>query len=170
MKNRIVHILGLAVLMVISATSFSQEHETHDTHEDHSHGHNNHLALFVGNTSQETFESNAFTVGLDYMYFFPKSEHWGVSAFAEIIMAHHTEFLFGFPVVYKFNKGFWLRSGFGFELARDKENNVEHYALLRIGGGYDFHLKKLVLSPSIDFDGLRKHPAMVIGLNIGFGW
>lgn len=150
----------------VSIIAFAQ----HDTHHDESHGHNNHLALFVGNTSQHSFDENSFTVGLDYMYFFPKSEHWGISTFGEIIMAEHTEWLFGLPAVYKTNKGFWLRAGPGIELAKDHQNNVGYYFLARVGAGYDFHLQKIVLSPSLDFDGLRKHPAIVLGLNIGFGF
>lgn len=170
MKNASIRYIGVFVLLVLCTGAFAEEKNSHGSTDDHSHGHNNHLALFIGNTSTQSFETNSFTLGLDYMYFFPKSEHWGISAFAEIIMAHHTEFLFGFPVVYKFNKGFWLRSGFGFELARDDQNKIESYALVRLGGGYDFELKNIVLSPSLDFDGLRKHPAIVLGLNIGFGF
>ena len=167
MKSRVNYYGLLLILFFFSVSAFAQ----HDNHQDDSHSsHNNHLALFIGNTSQKSFETNSFTIGMDYMYFFPKSEHWGISAFGEIIMGDHTEWLFGLPVVYKFKKGFWMRSGPGIELAKDHENNVDYYALLRVGGGYDFHLKKIVLSPSLDFDGLRKHPALVFGLNIGFGF
>ncbi len=171
MKNRTIHYIGLVVLIMLLATaSFAQENDSHNTHGNDSHSHNNHLALFIGNTSQKSFDTNSFTLGLDYMYFFPKSEHWGISAFGEIIMGDHTEWLFGLPVVYKFNKGFWLRSGPGLELAKDNENKVEYHAILRVGGGYDFQLKRIILSPSIDLDGWRKHPALVLGLNIGFGF
>lgn len=165
------HTLQILFLLLFCSTLAkvaSTQHEDH--HNDVHHSHHNHLAVFIGNTFQIEHSSNAFTVGLDYMYFFPKSEHWGISAFGETIMADHTEWLLGIPAIYKFKKGFWLRGGPGIELAKDHHNDIEYYFLMRLGGGYDFHLKKLTLSPSIDFDGLRKHPALVFGLNVGFGF
>lgn len=133
------------------------------------HKHNNHLALLVGNTSQKKYSSNKLTFGMDYTYFFQNSEHWGISAFGEMILGQQTEWLLGLPVVYKLNN-FWLRSGPGIELAKDQGNKIDYYFLLRFGGGYDFHFKKFTLTPTIDFDGIRKHPALVIGFNIGYGF
>ena len=158
------------IFLFSTSISFAQHETEHSSHDHDSHAkHNNHLALFVGNTSQHDFEQNAFTIGLDYMYFFPKSEHWGISAFGEIIYAHHTELLFGTPLMYKINN-WWMRAGPGIELAKDEHNDIEYYFLGRIGTGYDFHLNKITLSPSVDFDGMRKHPAVILGLNIGFGF
>ena len=42
--------------------------------------------------------------------------------------------------------------------------------VLRIGGGYAFDLNTLSLVPSIDFDVARKHTALVIGLNVEYGF
>ena len=58
------------------------------------------------------------------------------------------------------------------ELVRDESHNLEIHRdpLVRLGAGYDFHLKRIVLSPSIDVDVVRKHAALVAGLNIGFGF
>lgn len=172
MRNRTVCHVSLIVLIVLGTTSFAQEHDLHDIHGNESHGHNNHLALFIGNTSQHSFETNSFTLGLDYMYFFPKSEHWGISVFGEIIMGEHTEWLFGLPVVYKFNNHFWLRSGFGIELVREEHDHktIITKPLFRLGAGYDIQLKKITLSPSLDIDIIRKHPALVAGINIGYGF
>lgn len=168
MKKRI-YLLALICFLLITSISRAQHHEHAENHDHNSHAHQHHLALFFGDTSRDSFDENSFTLGIDYMYFFPNS-HWGISVFGEMIYADHKEFLFGFPVVYKFDSGFWMRTGIGIEFAKDEENKVEQHPLGRIGCGYDFHVKKLVLSPSIDFDGIRKHPALVIGLNVGFGF
>ncbi len=106
------------------------------------------------------------------MYFFSKSKHWGISVFGEAIFAEHTEWLIGVPVVYRANDKVWLRAGIGMELVRNAAEELEIHKdpLVRVGGGYDFHMGKLTLSPSLDIDIVRKHAALVAGLNIGFGF
>lgn len=169
MKTKVVYLIALICLIFVATVSRAQHHDNSEKSHHESHAHQHHMALFFGNTSHDSFNENSFTLGLDYMYFFPNS-HWGISVFGELIFAEHNEFLFGFPVVYKFDSGFWMRTGIGIEFAKDEDNHVEHHPLGRIGCGYDFHINKLVLTPSIDFDGIRKHPALVFGLNVGFGF
>ena len=87
----------LSILLLYTTITFAQ----HDTHHDDSHDtHNNHLALFVGNTSQHEFEQNSCSIGADYTYFFPKSKHWGISVFGEYIKKEHPEWVFGVPEIF----------------------------------------------------------------------
>lgn len=160
----------IIIFVLHSGFLLAQHGEINDHSSEHSHAHNNHFAVFSGVTSQLDHKENSYTLGLDYMYFFPKYEHWGISAFGEAIFTKKINWVFGTPVVYKANKHVWLRFGPGFEILKDKDNHSHFEMLLRIGGGYDFHVGNITLSPSLDIDIVREHAALVVGLNIGFGF
>lgn len=168
------HLWKYTIVLIFLCASVNnaqaKDHADSSHADDGHHVHKNHVAMFVGNTSQKRYKLNTFTLGLDYMHFFKHSDHFGVSVCTELLFGENPGWLICTPLVYKMNDQAWLRSGFGLELITGHDDEVHKMPLFRIGGGYDFHVGSLTLSPSMDLDLVREHVAMVVGLNIGFGY
>lgn len=152
-------------LFFIPIQGIGQKHQL-----EHHAVHLNHIALFLGSTSLYEQGRDHMTVGIDYMRFLKSNSDWGLSGFAEVVFANDIQWLVGVPVVYKPIDNFWLRTGPGFELVKDNDQDVSAIFLWRIGLGYDFHIMDFSVSPSFDLDYIRYHPAMVWGVNIGKGF
>jgi len=136
----------------------------------------NELAVFAGGTAKTEKSGTYFGLGLDYIRKLPSSEDWGAGAFAEIIFTKHPEWVFGALVYFRFYDRFLVRTGPGIEIIKheetDPESNYTHIKsktefLYRVGIGYSYHTKKLILTPTIDLDLVRSETALVFGLNIG---
>jgi hypothetical protein len=180
------HFLILLCMWFAGARALAQHQEVESPqHQSHDHFHHNHLAVFGGGTTKlEGSEETHFTVGADYVRYFPPSGRWGISVFGEAIFAEHREWVFGVPVFFKLNKRLWLRAGPGMEILQAEEENhsgengegeesktkTESEFLFRIGAGYNFEVGALTIAPSLDFDTVRKEVSLVWGINIGKGF
>ena len=121
----------------------------------------NGVNVFLGSTARRG-DGGAFTVGVDYLH--TLSEHWGVGAFADVVMGHHIAAVVG-PA------GYWIPAdrlvfmagpGVEFETGETK-------ALVRVGGFYEFEVGKTFISPAVYVDFIQhKKTDLVLGLN--FGW
>ena len=83
------------------------------------------------------------------------------------------EYLFGLPVLYYMSSNWWLRAAPGIEIVTEEENeNTKSHVefLSRIGSGYEFHFGQFSLTPSVNYDFVRNHDALVFGLNLGLGF
>ena len=169
--------LFVLVLLTISITAQSTENiESHEENSKHII-HNNHIAIFLGGTSFFKEDENHFSVGLDYVYRPNVEKPWAFSVFGEAIFAEHTEYLIGFPIYYGFNNVWWFRAGPGIEIIQEEEHHggvvetkTEVEFLFRFGAGIPFHLGNYTITPSVDFDLVRNHDAIVWGINFGYGF
>lgn len=137
----------------------------------------NHVALFLGNTTFFQKSESHFSIGVDYVYRPNVETPWAFSLFGEAIFAEHTEYLIGLPVFYSFHNIWWIRAGPGIEIIQEEEHHATEVEtktkvefLFRFGMGYPFHFGSFTLTPSIDFDLVRNNDAIVLGLNIGYGF
>lgn len=167
-------LLSLVIVLIIGTkhSSYAQEH-TNQTHHDTKGHHYNHIAFFAGATTQYNKGDHYLSLGLDYMRFFKKNERWGISFFVEGVDGDHFQWVFGTPVVFKLLPYLWLRTGPGIELVKEKQNDkvvIDAEFILRFGIGYDIHLSKFTISPSVDIDYIRYHPSLVWGINFGYGF
>ncbi|MFN2448097.1 MAG: hypothetical protein ABR606_21245 [Vicinamibacterales bacterium] len=142
--------------------------------EDESHPH--HVAVLVGATTNLTADHTDPTVGIDYEY---KPQAWhgkaGLAAFAEVTFAEHTERILGGGVVFHPTGGLKLFTGGGIVIA-EHEDHVTHElttegrGLLRLGGGWDFHVGRFSLGPAVYLDIVKGHRALVYGVALGTGF
>ena len=148
----------------------SGEGESVDDHIMHSY--QNEIAGFIGATTQSTRPGTHFTLGADYVRLLSLGKPWGLSIYGEAIFAEHTEWVAGLTGSYKVTDKFWLRTGPGVEILQEAvegshdETEIKTEFLYRIGMGYSFHLTGLTIAPSLDFDFVRHHDAVVWGINI----
>ncbi len=170
MKNNYIKLILIFLLSAAFNLNAQNEWERYDC--DYNKHHFHHVALFSGSTSWLDNSEHYFTLAGEYMYSPRNWDRWSLSAITEIIFKEHYEFVIAFPAVYRANEHVWLRFGLGAEFVRDNTDKliVNKEPLIRIGGGYDFHWKFLTLSPTMDIDIVRNHPAAVIGLNIGYAF
>ena len=169
------------IMLIGSCFGFAYAQETDEplsnqspTEKDHLD--NNHIALFVGATSQVEQKGTHFSLGLDYLRVLSESRQWAAGGFAEVIFTKHPEWLFGALLFYQPAGTFWIRTGPGIEFLTHEETDPECNCvyttsqteiLYRIGVGYSFHTKDFVFAPSVDIDFVRSTTAIVWGLNIG---
>jgi hypothetical protein len=178
LKKNILFVLISSFMSTISV--FAQSEITDEVQsEEHSadaHLDKNHLAVFVGGTSQVEKKGTHFSLGLDYLRGLTESRQWAAGGFAEVIFTKHPEWLFGALLFYQPAGTFWIRTGPGIEFLTHEETDPEcncvyttsHTEILyRIGVGYSFHTKNLTFAPSVDIDFVRSTTAVVWGLNIG---
>ena len=172
------------LVLLLATPAFAQHSET-TTHE--SHFHRNHIAAFVGGTSQVEKKGTSFSLGIDYIRKLPPSGRWGISVFVEAIFADRTEWLFGIPVYFQFYKNMWVRTGPGIEILQEEvegeygdggsalasthpTTKSKAEFLYRFGVGYEFQVGGLTVAPSLDLDFVRSTTALVWGINIGKGF
>lgn len=171
-----------------------EEHSKSEVHQKHPL---NHIAVFNGVTTTVKESHNYYTLGFDYVRTFEQGGSLGLGVFGEIIFADHKEYVFGATVYFKLANNFWLRTGPGIEIVKEaKEIELEAYHgdghqatgisssvdphaeledktkfLYRVGLVYNFHFgTHWGIAPSIDFDMVEKHNALVYGINIGYAF
>ncbi|MCK4922553.1 MAG: hypothetical protein KAS71_15980 [Bacteroidales bacterium] len=167
---------------VFSNTVFSQHEEEHhavsdDHHEDsHSggHAHKNHMAVFTGATNNITHHSTGFTIGIDYEYRI--SNLIGLGLGGEYISIGSGEILGSIPIFIHPMNNMKIVTAPLVIFAEEHHDDEHHESTgkeasfaFRIGGGYDFHLGKVVFGPTVNFD-IGSSKALVFGLSIGFGF
>ena len=89
------------------------------------------------------------------------------------------KWLFGALIYYRLRDQFFIRTGPGIEILKHEEfdpscgcTHVKSQTefLYRIGLGYSYHRKNLIITPTIDLDFVRSASALVFGLNIGLAF
>jgi len=164
--------LPLVCLFLSNTCIYAQLQEEGSKQESQNHSSKHHIALFNGATTNFSHESTSYTIGLDYEYRISKL--LGIGLLGEVILADSEEFLTGVAVCAHPFKGTKLIAAplvvFSEEHhSEGHEIKKESSFAFRIGAGYDFHVGKLSLGPTVDFD-FGKTEALNYGLSIGFGF
>mgnify|MGYP006293087375 CR=1 FL=1 len=167
-------IVTLLFCFIWSYTSAQHAEDGHDG-EEHAHYHTHHIAVFNGLTSNFTHNNTAYSVGMDYEYRF--SRFIGAGLLTEYIATEEGEILGGLPLFLHLTKG--LKVTLAPLLVNKKEHHEDHdhhgeenrvtNFAFRLGAGYGFHVGKLSIAPSINFD-MGESSALVYGINIGLGF
>jgi len=143
-------------------------------------GGKNHIGIFYGQTSNTEFKHGENTIGLEYERNLPIVDNMiSVGALAEFVLADHTETILMGTVTFRppvFALKFF--GGAGVAIAKHETpdgkggihtENESHFAL-RLGTGYEFHLGRLSVSPSIAWDRINSHSTFVYGVAVGVGF
>ncbi len=175
--------MAILILLMSHCSLWSQENgasgEQVKGHSVETHHKLNELAVFAGATAKTEKLGTYLSLGLDYIRILSSSENWGAGAFAEIIFTKQPEWVFGALVYSRFYDQFLVRTGPGIEIIQHEETdpalNCTHVRskaefLYRVGIGYSYHTKKLILTPTADLDLVRSETALVFGLNIGIAF
>ena len=168
MKNIIYCLLLLSFLCQSNIHAQSETEKADIKHSNHSY--QNEIAVFIGGTSQSEKSETNFTLGADYLRLLSPHKPWIFGLYGEAIFAAHTEYVFGAIIAYKITPHFWIRSGPGIEILQEASHGQTKTTaefLYRVGMGYSFHMSNITISPSLDFDFVRHHDALVWGINIG---
>ncbi len=180
------------VFMSMSVLLNAQHNDHNDGHSQASghgddHAKKNHIAVFLGGTSNFDHHSTDFSVGLDYEY---RLNKWlGLGLMGEAVFAASTELIAGVPLFFHPAKGLKLVIApigvftevhiDSHEVPRSDEDHYKSETLqephkevhfgVRLGLGYDFHLGKLSVGPAINYD-VSNTSALVYGINVGLGF
>ena len=163
--------LLLAGPQLLSAQRVQEEDASHGAH-----FHPNHVAAFVGATSELRGSKKAhFTLGADYVRRFGSSGRFGVGGFAEVIFHDPTEWLFGASGYFFPTTSLWIQGGAGVEFYQaghggNEPAETKASFLLRFGAGYNIELPSLTLTPLVLLDLVRDTEALVWGVSIGKGF
>jgi len=170
-------IIIIALLLAVPQLLSAQQGQQHEEGASNStHFHPNHVAAFVGATSQLRGSNEThFTLGADYVRRFGVKGQWGVGGFGEVIFHDPTEWLFGaagyfFPVA-----SLWVQAGTGVEFYQaghggDEPAETKASFLLRFGAGYQFELPGFSVTPLALVDLVRDTEASVWGVSVGKGF
>ncbi len=157
---------GLGILVVLLAPSGAEAADDDEHGESHPH----HFALFLGaglETDREGEEEDkGLAVGLEYEY--RLSERWGIGGVFETLGGTTTrEVSVIMPVSLHPGGGWRLFAGPGYEFTEKKDK-----ALLRLGAGYEFHLKGgWSLAPEFIVDLVDGGGTIwIAGVAIGYGF
>jgi hypothetical protein len=186
-------IVGTA-LAAFAESSENGDHKVADDHHGESHHHANHVALFMGLTSNLDKEHTDFTLGADYEQRI--SDKWGAGLIGELVFAEHRENILGVQVFHHIDS-FKIFGGPGIALAKIAEHGEDEHAeddghgkanavveahaedaeeswhkefLFRLGAGYDFHYNKLSITPTVSADYIDRGIAVIYGVGVGFGF
>jgi hypothetical protein len=168
----------LLPMLLIVLTTYAQddghnEHATDDKHNESTH-HRNHIAIYDGAITNFKHDVTSYTLGLDYEY---NMEHIGVGIFGELIFAEETEILTGLLASYKMGN-LKLLTGPFVEFAKSHDAHAtshdekyHHKFGARVGLAYNFHVKKITISPGISTDYIEGGIwALTYGVGLGFGF
>jgi hypothetical protein len=156
--------IGLLVALatgLITATSGALAEEGHSL--PHSH-----LALFVG-AGQESHHGTSHSekaTGFEYEFRF--EEKWGIGAVLESVQVnHHTNTVLVVPFSFHPGGNWRLFAGAGYEFTKKKDK-----LLIRLGGGYEFHLNDhWTIAPEIVLDSVEGGAnSYLLGIAIGYGF
>jgi len=171
--------ITLFLFLVIGASAqHHDDHKDHNPHkkDDHAHHHKNHLAIFNGGTTNFDHETTGYSLGLDYEYRF--SDLLGTGLLFEYVFTGEGEAIIGVPLfIHPIGnlKGLIAPIGINAEKHGHDDGHGTHevekewHFGVRVGLGYDFHIGKLSIGPSVNAD-IANTTAIVYGLTIGFGF
>lgn len=143
-------------------------------------GGKNHLGVFYGKTSDTDFKHGENTIGLEYERNLPIVDNMiSLGALAEFILADHTNTILMGTVTFRPPMiALKFFAGAGIEMAKHEmpdghggfhTENESHFAV-RVGTGYELHLGKLSVSPTIALDRVNGHSTLVYGIAVGVGF
>lgn len=167
-------VVATALLVLCSVApppSFGQGHSDSHAVESHESRDLNAVGLFLGATTKfkdQAKDETSFTIAGEYEYIPARWNHtWGFAGVVELIFADELEALIIPLVYYHPTEDFFIRSGFGLEIAREEDAESKSvFAIWRIGVGYDIRIRNVILVPSLDVDGIRSNPAIAYGVVI----
>ena len=143
-------------------------------------GGKNHLGIFYGQTSNTSFKHAENTIGIEYERNLPLIDNMvSIGALAEFILADHTNtVLMGTVTLRPPLFGMKFFAGAGVEMAKHEtpdgqggtHTETESHFALRLGTGYEFHLGRLSVSPTIAWDRIDSHSYLVYGVAVGIGF
>ena len=109
----------------------------------------------------------------------------------EVVFSNHKEYLVGIPIFIHATDGFKfiIAPGYAFAetvidtsnhtnkiskkeitLSGSTESEIEKHFLLRLGVGYDFHIRSFSITPTLNFDIIQGKASMVYGIAFGLGF
>jgi hypothetical protein len=154
-RNMIGVVLGVSGLCMANEAA-----ESHGGNEAHA-AHHNHAALFGGVTIHD---SHVYpTMGLDYEYLF--SSCVGVVAVGELVLADHTEQIYGLGVAYHPIAPLKIAAIPAY-LTADGHSEF----LMRGNLEYGIHAGPVTVAPSVSVDYVAEEVLFVAGLAIGAGF
>ncbi len=175
---------------VVPQTGVGQEHQGEPvSHEEGEAGHHaNHMAVFVGATTEnvEDGTSSSFSLGLDYER---RLSTWiGLAIGGELVFeGDEREGLLGVLLNFHATRGLILGFGPGVEFAKERpeehegdasagsaeeSSESETEAVFRAGGLYEFEVgRRYTVAPTFYVDMISgKRPVYVWGLSVGLGF
>ena len=166
----------IIALLLVGPKLLSAQQSHEEGASNSAHFHPNHVAAFVGATSQLRGSNEThFTLGADYVRRFGSSGQFGVGGFAEVIFHDPTEWLFGAAGYLFPTRALWVQAAGGVEFYQDGHGGDEPAEtktsfLLRFGAGYNVELHSFTLTPLVLLDLVRDTEALVWGVSIAKGF
>lgn len=172
MNKLIFFITTLITFSTSGVYSQLDPHHEHDKehHDDHQK-HHNHLALFVGATTNFDHETTGFSIGVDYEYRL-KAMHnlLGIGFIGEYVSSGSGEIIAGIPLFIHAAEKLKFMVAPIIVSAEDLHTHENETSFgVRLGAGSNFHVGKISMGPVINLD-LGKTTALVYGVAIGFGF
>ncbi len=172
MNNKVIILLTVVVFLFLSmASGYAQHDNDHSEHKSSTHYYEHHFTLYNGLTTNLNHESTAYTVGVDYEFRF--SKFVGIGILGEYVFTESGEFVTGIPLYAHPYKG--AKIIVAPLIVIGEEEHEEHHDTKRessfafvVGAGYDFHMWKISVGPSINF-GFSTIQTIGFGLSLGFG-
>ena len=155
----------------------TEQSESHESHESHSLHHLNHVALFAGTSIIMNGSSGEFALGFDYerrLNFW--SEAIGAGFMVETVFAEEQEWLTGISLFLHPSSSIGLKlnitPAIAFEKIKEEPDVIksETSFFLRLGLAYDFHIKNISITPTLNFDLMKEHTVAVAGMSFGIGF
>lgn len=178
MKNKVIGFtLTVMCIMLHNTSLYAQHHDEHAKQVSHDHHSKHHVAIFNGATTVSSHEITAYTIGVDYEYRI--SNLLGMGVIGELINTESNEFVTGISVIAHPIKGLKFVAAplivYCVPHQTDEHHVDTHHIereanlFFRIGAGYDFHLGKFSVGPSINYD-FGKAQAISYGISLGIGF
>jgi hypothetical protein len=180
------------IAMILSLPQINAQEDEYNYNESSSFHHMHHIGLFLGGTSSLDYGTAHFTAGLDYEFKFGTKPVFGLGLLGEGIFSTLNEYIVGLPVFIHPWKGlkFWVAPCIEIPektkspiieyppdkvrhneiLTTNNEESEGNHFLLRIGTGYDIHIGKMVLTPTLCYDKILDNTFLVYGLTFGIGF
>lgn len=134
--------------------------------------HKHHAGVFLGMTNNTHLEHTDFTIGADYEYRISKM--FGGGVIADFVLAEHMETLIMAGVFVHPLESLKIIVGNGLAFAEGMDENgdstTESHYVFRLGAAYDFHVKNITISPTVNWDSIEGHSSIAYGVTIGFGF
>lgn len=181
MKNKMKYLVAIILCILLSNTlMYAQHHDEHNEHAkqaSHDHHSKHHVAIFNGATTVPAHHLTVYTIGVDYEYRI--SNLVGMGILGEIIKTESSEIVTGISVFAHPIKGLKFVAAPLIVYSKPHQSDEHHvdthdlkresHLFFRLGAGYDFHLGKLSIGPSINYD-IGKVKAISYGLSVGIGF
>jgi hypothetical protein len=152
----------IVLLLTTMTVRIEAAEDEHGNQEMSQHGgHQNHLALFLGNTHFEG--ENGTSIGLDYER--RLNQHIGIGGVMEYAGGEFSSWLFGIPLFIHPCKDVVLVVAPGI-INEDNHND----SLLRLGVSYLFEVGHYAIGPQFNLDLIDGEEVKVYGISIGRGF